>query len=188
MIQQTNKASRGRPCGIRRCCPSSCLSRLLHSADKWPVKAAVPTRESRTGDNQGRWRESLRSSLRRSLCESRWRARLSPVQTGPPRLATSAKGLGWGWGWGWYRGGCNRTDYTQSPSLLGFISMVHTRRPGRLYTHTGRGGGQEHRERMGCRVDGGGRMGGSEGGGGRDIKGGHVAFNSGAGPETNWIW
>lgn len=171
MIQQTNKASRGRPRGIRRRCPSSCLSRLLQSADKWPVKVAVPARESRTGDNQGRWRESLRSSLRRSLRESRWRARLSPVQTGPPRLATSAKGLGWGWGW--YRGGgCNRTDYTQSPSLLGFISMVHTRRPGRLYTHTGRGGGQEHRERMGCRVGGGDQR----GGGGRDIKGGTRGF------------
>lgn len=182
MIQQTNKASRGRPRGIRRRCPSSCLSRLLHSADKWPVKAAVPTRESRTGDNQGRWRESLRSSLRRSLCESRWRARLSPVQTGPPRLATSAKGLGWGWGW--YRGGLQpHRLHTVSLSPRLYLHGAHASAWKAVHTHwQGR--------RPGAQGENGlpGGRGGSEGGGGRDIKGGHVAFNSGAGPETNWIW
>lgn len=125
------------------------------------LKAAVPTRESRAADNQGGWRESLRSSLRRSLCDGRWRARLSlRSKQASPRLATSAKGLGRQCRWGRGNeeeeegGGCNSTDYTQSPALLGFISMVHTRRTWKaVHTHSGRGGGQERRERMGCRAD-----------------------------------
>lgn len=77
--------------------------------------------------------------------------RSKQARRGSPPLPRSWRG-----GW-WYQGGvggCNRTHCTQSPPLLGFISMVHTRGPGRQYTHTGRGGGQERRERMGCRLDG----------------------------------